>query len=169
METCSPLARNPVRASDKPILGSPHDDSPNSSETSHTRLTPQEDSEDSASDLAIDEDLGESFQMQPRGRNREKLFDEVDEEGVGDSEGSEEEEEDFRDGGNRRRASVSTTQSYQLYTPDEERDVVKKIDRRLVIFVALLYMLSFLDRSSAYPSCSFPSPHIFLTIIPRHR
>lgn len=48
--------------------------------------------------------------------------------------------------------SVSTTtsgKSSQLrYTPDEERAVVKKFDRKLVLFVALLYMLSFLDRSS---------------------
>lgn len=30
----------------------------------------------------------------------------------------------------------------------EERGVLKKLDRRVVLFVALLYMLSFLDRSS---------------------
>ena len=47
-----------------------------------------------------------------------------------------------------RRGSTSTTQSFVLYTPDEERSVVRKLDRRLVLFVALLYMLSFLDRSS---------------------
>ena len=34
------------------------------------------------------------------------------------------------------------------YTPEEERAVVRKLDRRLVLFVAFLYMLSFLDRSS---------------------
>ena len=54
--------------------------------------------------------------------------------------------------GNSRRASASTVQSFMLYTPDEERSVIKKLDRRLVLFVALLYMLSFLDRSST--SCS---------------
>jgi hypothetical protein len=48
----------------------------------------------------------------------------------------------------RRRRSASTTASFQLYTPDEEKRVVRKFDRRLVIFVAALYMLSFLDRSS---------------------
>lgn len=47
-----------------------------------------------------------------------------------------------------RRNSLSTTNSYQLYTPDEERAVVRKFDRKLVVFVAGLYMLSFLDRSS---------------------
>lgn len=47
-----------------------------------------------------------------------------------------------------RRGSASTTQSFMLYTPDEERRVKQKFDRHLVLFVALLYMLSFLDRSS---------------------
>jgi hypothetical protein len=35
------------------------------------------------------------------------------------------------------------------YTAEEERAVVDKFDRRLVLFVAFLYMLSFLDRSSS--------------------
>lgn len=35
-----------------------------------------------------------------------------------------------------------------VYTVDEEKAVVRKFDRRLVLFVALLYLLSFLDRSS---------------------
>ncbi|GAM83344.1 hypothetical protein ANO11243_013310 [Dothideomycetidae sp. 11243] len=38
--------------------------------------------------------------------------------------------------------------SYELYTPDEERMVRRKLDVRLVGFVALLYALSFLDRSN---------------------
>ncbi len=36
------------------------------------------------------------------------------------------------------------------YTPDEERAVVRKLDRRLVLFVTILYMLTFLDRSSKH-------------------
>lgn len=44
-----------------------------------------------------------------------------------------------------RRTSI---QSFELYTPDEERRVKRKLDTRLVLFVALLYMLSFLDRSN---------------------
>lgn len=51
-----------------------------------------------------------------------------------------------------RRGSISTVASFQLYTPDEENAVVRKFDRRLVLFVALLYMLSFLDRSSGCTS-----------------
>lgn len=38
--------------------------------------------------------------------------------------------------------------SFIPYTPDEERSVIKAFDRRLALFVAFLYMLSFLDRSS---------------------
>lgn len=45
----------------------------------------------------------------------------------------------------RRRSSVA---SFQLYTPEEEKAVVRKFDRRLVAFLSLCYMLSFLDRSS---------------------
>lgn len=44
--------------------------------------------------------------------------------------------------------SGSTVASFQLYTPDEEIAVRRKFDRKLVLFVALLFMLSFLDRSS---------------------
>lgn len=46
--------------------------------------------------------------------------------------------------------SGGSTASYELYTPDEELAVRSKFDRRLVVFVALLYMLSFLDRSSMW-------------------
>ena len=38
----------------------------------------------------------------------------------------------------------------KAFTPEEERVVVGKLDRRLVLLLALLYMLSFLDRSSKY-------------------
>lgn len=45
---------------------------------------------------------------------------------------------------------VAEEDGKQLYSPIEERAVIRKLDRRLVLFVALLYMLSFLDRSSKY-------------------
>ncbi|KAH0600462.1 hypothetical protein MHUMG1_01458 [Metarhizium humberi] len=48
----------------------------------------------------------------------------------------------------RRRMSASTVASFQLYTPDEDLAVRTKFDRKLVLFVALLYLLSFLDRSN---------------------
>ena len=41
-----------------------------------------------------------------------------------------------------------------LFTLQEEQEVVSKLDRRLVWFVALLYLLSFLDRSSKSPKRS---------------
>lgn len=50
-----------------------------------------------------------------------------------------------------RSGSSSSAASFQLYTPDEEDAVRSKFDRKLVVFVALLYMLSFLDRSSSSP------------------
>ncbi|TWU78541.1 hypothetical protein ED733_002332 [Metarhizium rileyi] len=52
------------------------------------------------------------------------------------------------DGGDRRMSTASTAASSQLYTPDEELAVRRKFDRKLVLFVALLFMLSFLDRSN---------------------
>lgn len=45
-------------------------------------------------------------------------------------------------------SASSTVASFELYTPDEEATVRRKFDRKLVLFVALLYMLSFLDRSN---------------------
>lgn len=130
----TPSLNGPARTSDEMPL------SPNSSSTSNARLTPDSDSEDSDLDMG---DVGESFKLQHRPRDAEK----------GDiaEDGEEDSEEEYHDRGGRR-ASVSTTHSFQLYTPDEERAIVKKFDRKLVLFVALLYMLSFLDRSSMFPS-----------------
>lgn len=51
-----------------------------------------------------------------------------------------------------RLSDSSTAASFQLYTPDEEQAVVRKFDRKLVLFLSFCYMLSFLDRSS------MPSP-----------
>lgn len=53
-----------------------------------------------------------------------------------------------RGGYAQRRLSNSTAASFQLYTPDEEQAVVRKFDRRLVLFLSVCYMMSFLDRSS---------------------
>lgn len=46
------------------------------------------------------------------------------------------------------RRRTSSVQSFEMYTPDEERQVRRKLDTRLVLFVALLYMMGFLDRSN---------------------
>jgi hypothetical protein len=41
-------------------------------------------------------------------------------------------------------------QSRPKFTQEEEREVVKLFDMRMVPFLALLYLLAFLDRSSEY-------------------
>ncbi|KAJ4332835.1 hypothetical protein N0V95_009562 [Ascochyta clinopodiicola] len=56
-----------------------------------------------------------------------------------------EEDEDLHD---TRRLSFDSVQSYELYTPDEDKTVLRKLDRKLVSFMALLYCLSFLDRTN---------------------
>lgn len=114
------------------LYDAPSDDGPSSS---GTRYTPDSDSDDS--DFGFqDEHEGQSIQLKRAKTNSGvNVYVDEEDEGLGRSQ---------------RRASISTVQSYQLYTPDEERAVVKKFDRRLVLFVALLYMLSFLDRSSEY-------------------
>ncbi|KAH8172810.1 major facilitator superfamily protein [Sarocladium implicatum] len=70
---------------------------------------------------------------------------------VADEDDDEEDEDDAFDRSrarHRRFSGTSTVASFQLYTPDEDAAVRRKFDRRLVLFVALLYMLSFLDRSN---------------------
>lgn len=120
-----------------------------SNSPTNTRLTPNSDDEDgSDADLEDMQESGESYRMHSRPWGKQTSGDDVEED----------EEEDFkRSTSTRRRGSASTIQSYQLYTPDEERAVVKKLDRRLVLFVALLYLLSFLDRSSM---CRHPSTKV---------
>lgn len=60
------------------------------------------------------------------------------------------------------------------YTTEEERAVVRKFDRKLVLFMALLYMLSFLDRSSQTfnisqcPSCHSPSVSPSASLFGKH-
>ena len=47
-------------------------------------------------------------------------------------------------------------ESFKSFSSHEENAVIKKLDRHLVLFLALLYMLSFLDRSSMFniePRC----------------
>ena len=49
-----------------------------------------------------------------------------------------------------RRPSMRKKKFSPPYTPEEEKEVVSRLDRRLVTLLALLYMLSFLDRSSKF-------------------
>lgn len=50
--------------------------------------------------------------------------------------------------GRRKRRRRSSVQSYELYTPEEERAVARKLDTKLALYVAFLYLLSFLDRGN---------------------
>ena len=120
------------------------------SNESSTRMTPESDSEDEEGldDLEAEEglelkELGKNGQR-PR-RQRAKASE--------TSAGAEEDDDsDYEadDGSlqNRRSTRRSSVASFELYTPDEERRVRRKLDIRLVLFVALLYLFSFLDRSN---------------------
>ena len=70
--------------------------------------------------------------------------------GTGGRESLDHEIENIKSGSHGPRRSDGTEQSFLLYTPDEEQSVIAKFDRRLVLFIALLYMFSFLDRSSRF-------------------
>lgn len=112
-------------------------------------------SENHASDEEIDRTNSssarglESFEMQKWTSNPSRSdYDPDGVEGI-DSIRHPEQDDEFEEHlAKRRRDSSSTIRSFMLYTPDEEQAVIRKLDRRLVLFLALLYMLSFLDRSS---------------------
>src|SRR5437773_7740620 len=123
-------------------------------------MTPDSNSDDS--DIDVDEHAEESFEMKSFARSSGECQEAPsvprDDENYSRSGSDDDGESSYgkhgRQAGNRR-PSNSTVQSFELYTPDEERAVVKKFDRKLVPFLALLYMLSFLDRSSMFNALSF--------------
>jgi MFS family permease len=131
------------------------EDKPASSESSQgsssTRFTPEDDTgEDELEELEVQEGYElKTFDRDTRGRGREQDGDQA---ATGAEEDGEEDDEDDEEYGatsaRRRRRRQSSVQSFELYTPDEERAVRRKLDTHLVLFVALLYMLSFLDRSN---------------------
>ena len=51
------------------------------------------------------------------------------------------------------------------YSNEEEKVIVRKFDRRLTLFIALLYMLSFLDRSSQTPQSTISTGPAMLTFL----
>ena len=55
----------------------------------------------------------------------------------------------FSDEAHREDAEDSADEG-KSYAVEEEKAVVRKLDRHLVLFIAFLYMLSFLDRSSKF-------------------
>lgn len=107
------------------------DESPSS-----TRLTPESGDEDD-DDLFGHEGRGES------GYEMERLNG-----GRADNNSG-----DWRDLAEEHERNLEHAEEYKerkSYSKDEERRVVRKLDRKLVVFMALLYMLSFLDRSSKF-------------------
>lgn len=58
------------------------------------------------------------------------------------------EDESIYDSGEETERKSHGKQKKPKYTTEEEKQVVKIFDRRLVPFLALLYLLAFLDRSS---------------------
>jgi hypothetical protein len=133
------MAANPTRVTHEGVGDSFASTSSSGSQT--TRLTPELDSDDS--DLELEEDkLGHSVKLRPQDPEKVRRTRSTAQRDLDDGDDYE-----LQSG---RRGSASTMQPYQLYTPDEERAVIGKFDRRLVLIVALLYMLSFLDRSSMY-------------------
>lgn len=66
-------------------------------------------------------------------------------------------EEEFDDAAER-----NETQMFTPYTGDEEQAVIRKLDRCLVLFLACLYMISFLDRSSKRAKSNTSATNVFL-------
>ena len=136
-----------------PVTGeetSPAEERPPGSAGSHessTRMTPASDSEgeDGLDALEAEEGLELKELGKDGHRARQQMRDAT--AGAEEDEGSDDdgEETTLQGGSSRRRGSVA---SFELYTPDEERRVRRKLDIKLVLFVALLYLLSFLDRSN---------------------
>ena len=104
------------------------------------------------SDIGGLEDLNQTFELKPISQplsSTSQYAEPYNEDFEGDR-GSLEEKHEQKYGSRRK-------DSFMLYTPDEERAVIRRLDIRLVLFVALLYMLSFLDRSSMHRASVFVS------------
>ncbi|PIA88971.1 putative transporter [Cercospora beticola] len=96
-----------------------------------------------------DDDGYEMAEMSKDGKRIDEEYEDV-QQAMGGAEEQDSADEDDRAplAGTGRRRRRSSLQSFQLYTPDEEARVRHKLDTRLVLFVALLYMMAFLDRSN---------------------
>lgn len=111
----------------------------------HSMLTPGLDSEDSPiaqtrTSREIEGDTTELTKLHhvpPHGKRS------ASEDRLSDGESEEEEDDVYQT----RRLKRSETHSKD-YTDEEEAAVVRKLDRKLVLFLGFLYMLSFLDRSN---------------------
>ncbi|KXT14249.1 hypothetical protein AC579_6712 [Pseudocercospora musae] len=134
----------------QPANGSDIHTSPPSS--ADRAFTPASD-KDSADYLTLTEN---EFELEHVGRDGKRVIYEASEDAVAGAQKSDEAEED-EDGDDinnallaqgRRPSRASSSHSFELYTPDEEKAVIRKLDVKLALYVAFLYMMSFLDRSN---------------------
>jgi hypothetical protein len=116
----------------------PRDSASLSTDDNSPRFTPSPRSSRSSDGLAVVREPA-SIELRPISSRREPVSKELEAEAEADAD----DQLPYA-----RRASLDSAQSYELYTPDEDLAVLRKLDRRLVAFMALLYCLSFLDRSS---------------------
>jgi phosphatidylinositol 3,5-bisphosphate 5-phosphatase len=136
-------------------LRRPQEASSQSTDDASTHLTPSSESDDDDGLTMVgDSYTGQSFRMKSlSSASKERVRKGNTAEGPKKYDGEYEEGEDentqFLEE-SRRLSHSSSVQSFELYTPDEDRSVLKKLDRKLVLFMALLYLLSFLDRSSKW-------------------
>lgn len=122
-------------------LRRPHESASQSTDDASAELTPSPRSSSSTDGLPII-DGADAYELRPLARLGDATT------RPGDNNGLRVPYEDTSLLPSPRRFSTSSVQSYELYTPDEDRGVLRKLDRRLVSFMAVLYCLSFLDRSS---------------------
>jgi len=145
-----------ARVSDTHPDASPQEPSQGSSTSPPNRFTPDLDTEDEEDGPYVlsGADGVDGYEMKELGvRGKDNHADSRNTAHHSDETYDSEDEEDgtWIDWTTSRRTSV---QSFELYTPDEERAVRRKLDTHLVIFVSVLYLLSFLDRSNV---CLKPS------------
>ena len=128
----------------------PAEDTPSSSSTTplHSQLTPDSGSSDtrrggisaSAKHGRHELQIRTNFTEEEQAQNRPIVLD--------SDPDAFDEDVDFSEGKGRYGHVGRFKSRAQNYTAEEEKRVVKKFDRRLTLFMAFLYMLSFLDRSS---------------------
>ncbi|RMZ18398.1 hypothetical protein D0862_00376 [Hortaea werneckii] len=134
-----------VSSSYKPVVDQ-DDDRPDSSGSSSAhvgsnRYTPEGGSDDDGLEDLEESEGYELKRLNKSGSKRGSTAGDT----TGDDDHDDAEDEDEVPATRRRTASVA---SFELYTPDEEHRVRRKLDTHLVLFVAMLYMMSFLDRSN---------------------
>lgn len=139
---------------DEDRLGVPHNGSSPES-TSSARFTPDADSDDDDGEDVVagleDLEQEEGYEMKELGSRKgsRKPKDAGPSRHIDDQDSDDDDDLDHHTGErstkHRRRSS---TASFELHTPTEASRVRRKLDTHLVLFVALLYLLSFLDRSN---------------------